>query len=405
MPNSLIYSPSLDGHRQVYALVMASILHELDFNIFIAWNSSEIVNNTFYVDKIKDIPNVTFIDTSKYDKGGREITLEEFIRLQTGHNIDLTVFAEADIHISLFTSKIVQKKYQFRGRVVGIFMRPFYFYRNINFLNTLKFLKHFHSRWGKDERFFYDAIFNRISIFDEALCIDENFVSHHRHFTWLPDIFQQYADLIAPDENKGQRQWVDKLTDFININSNRFQFFYFGTAAARRGYDILLNLAREYDGCFIHYGLKGEKQEYFYNTDQIRKVLQDTGRLLETNEYIIDPSTIKHFFKSANLMLFPYRKFYGSSGVMLQALGHGVPVLSPDFGIMGHRVKKYGLGITYDETNENDIKTKFELLRNQNPKCYEMNIKNYMSFQTIDQLKATLINSFTGSKLPVASPL
>jgi glycosyltransferase involved in cell wall biosynthesis len=405
MRSCLIYSPNLDGHRQVYALVMATVLHELGFKINIACNTKQIINNTFYVEKIKEIPDVSFIDLSKYNSGGYGISFEEFVKLQSEHKIDLTIFAEADPHISLFCSKIFQKRLQFRGRLVGVFMRPFYIYRYHSLLSILRFLKHFPSRWRKDERFFYDFILKQFSIFDALLSIDENFVSHHKHFTWLPDIFQQYADLIAPDENKGQQQWIDKLTDFINVNSNRFHFFYFGTAAARRGYDTLLNLAQEYDGCFIHYGLKGENQKYIYNTDQIKNVLQDTGRLFETNEYIIDPLTIKHFFKSSNLMLFPYRKFYGSSGVMLQALGYGVPVLSPDFGIMGQRVKKYSLGITYDEMNVNDMKSQFELFRNQNPKSYEINIKNYMSFQTIDQLKSTLINSFTGSKLPVVSPL
>lgn len=404
MPQALIYSPDLDGHRQVYALVMATVLHELGFRIYLACDTKQIINNTFYIDKIKEISDVSFIDLSRYDTGGYRITFDELVQLQTALKVDLTVFAEADPHIPLFSSKIFQRRFKARGRLVGIFMRPFYFYRHRSILSTLRFLKDIPSRWRKDERFFYDFILKQFSIFDEVLSIDENFVSHHKQFTWLPDVFQQYADFILQDENRKQRQWVEKLTDFINVNSKHFHIFYFGTAAARRGYDILLNLALEYDACFIHYGLKGENQKFVYDTNPIRSVLSETGRLFETNEYIIDPTTIKHFFKSASLMLFPYRKFYGSSGVMLQALGCRVPVLSPNFGIMGHRVKKYGLGITYDEANENDMKAKFELFRNQDPKSYEMNIKNYMSFQTIDQLKNTLINTFTGSKLPVALP-
>jgi hypothetical protein len=404
MPNSLIYSPCFDGHRQVYALVMATVLRELGFKINIAWDPKQVINNTFYLDRIKDIPDITFIDTNKYDRGGNGIAFEEFIRLQTEYKIDLTIFAEADIHIPLFATKMVQKKYRFRGRMVAVFMRPFHFYRNMSFLNTLKFIKHFPSRWKKDERFFYEFILNRLSIFDEALCIDENFVSHQKKITWLPDVFQQYAELIAPDEKKEQQEWIGKLDDFIDRNNNNFPFFYFGTAQARRGYDILLKMAVENDGCFIHCGLRSENEKFAGDSDKLRLSLQQKGKLFETNEYIVDPITIKHFFISAKRMIFPYRKFYGSSGVMLQALEYGIPVLSPSTGIMGSRVSKYGLGIVYEEENETDKEKKFELFKLQDHKLYEVNIKKYMSFQSVDQLKKTLINAFTGAKWPVRFP-
>lgn len=404
MPNALIYSPGFDGHRQVYVFVMANVLKELGFNIYIAGNTKQIITNSFYIDKLKNSPEITILDTSNYAQGGLDITPIEFVELQNVCKTDLTVFAFADHHISLFISQIFKKKNKFRGRIVGIFMQPFHYYQKTGLFDKLRYLKHLPSRWGEDDQLFYNFFLKQFSPLNVALCIDENFVAHHQKFVWLPDVFQQYAELIVKDEKSEQRIWIEKLNEFKEKNKGKFCFFYFGTAQFRRGYDILLNLCEEKGGCFIHCGLRDNNVQYSYGTNNLRSLLSKDGRLFETDQYIADPSSIEYFFKSVSHLVLPYRNYCGSSGVMLQALDNGIPVLAPDNGIIGHRIKKYRLGIAYDSENASSLNTQFDYFKELNPKVFENNIKIYMNYQTTEQLKVVLINAFAGTEKPVRIP-
>jgi glycosyltransferase involved in cell wall biosynthesis len=394
MQNALIFSPGLDGHRQVYVFVMTQILEELGFNIFIAANSQEKIVNSFYVKKLKERDDITFLDTSIYASGGLDITFSEFRALQNDCEADLTIFADASNHISLFISRIFNVK-KWRGRVVGIFMRPFYYYRPKNLVNKLKLLKHFSSRWNTDEELFYKLFLKRFSLLDVSLSIDENFVSNNPNFTWLPDVFQQYAEVIIKSNEKcEQRHWIEKLKAFKEKNKDRFSFFYFGTAQYRRGYDILLKLAEETGGCFIHCGLRDTDIKFSYDTNKIITSLQNEGRFFETNEYIDDPLCIEYFFRSVSHLVLPYRKFFGSSGVMLQALEYGIPILAPHAGVMGYRIEKYNLGITYTDSDMNSLKAQLEKFKKMDPKTFKKDIQNYMKLQSVDELKSVLVNSF-----------
>lgn len=405
MQNALIFSPDLDGHRQVYVFAMAHILEELGFNIFIAENTKQKISNSFYVEKLRKNPAITILDTRNYTKDGLDISVTEFLKLQNSCKADLTIFAEADNHIPLFISQVFKPKLRLKGRVVGIFMRPFYYYRRNGFLDKLKFLKHFFSSWKNDRRLFYEFFLKHFSLLEVPLSIDENFVSNHSNFKWLPDVFQKYAELIIkPDEKSSQRTWVEKLKVFKEKNKNRFSFLYFGTAQYRRGYDILLALAKETDGCFIHCGLRDDDVKFPCNINEIITALKNEGRFFETNTYIDDALCIEYFFKSITHLILPYRDFYGSSGVMLQALEYGIPILAPDTGIIGHRIKKYNLGITYLDSDINSLKTQLDRFKDMDPKSFENDIKAYMNFQSVEQLKMVLIDSFVAANKILTQP-
>lgn len=403
MQNAVIFSPNLDGHRQVYVFVLSHALNELGFRIFIACDFKKKIINSSYVEKLQRDNSITFIDTQKYAKNGLKITARELIELQNEHNIDLTIFAEADHHISLFTAQIFKKKYRLKGRTVGIYLRPFYYYEKLGFLNYLRYLRHLNTNWKTDNRLFHEFFLKIFSLNDSALYLDENFVAHHKHTIWLPDVFQQYAETIIKEENADQRIWIERINEFKTIHSKNFFLLYFGTAQPRRGYDALLKLAVEQDACFIHVGLNSENEQYEYNIHELKCILKAEGRLFETNEYISDPICIEHFFNATTHLVLPYQEFYGSSGVMLQALEYGIPVLVPEQGIMGYRVKKHKLGLTYDGSY-NSLEEQFEQFKETSAVKFSRSISQYMVHQSVDQLKLTLQNAFLEKKHFVERP-
>jgi hypothetical protein len=401
MQNALIFSPDCDGHRQVYIFVIAHILGELGFRIYVALNSKQVLSNSFYLDMLKKNPETKIIDTSKYSEGGISINPDEFREVQNMCESDLTVFTEADNHIRLFTSQIANKKNRFRGKSAGIFLRPYYYYEHTSLFDKLRYLKHLPSRWRSNENLFHEFLLKRFSLINTALYLDENFVFHHRNTQWLPDVFQEYADFIITDEKSEQRIWIEKLNIFKELNKGRFLFLYFGTAQFRRGYDVLLKLAHENDGCFIHCGLKNKNEHYEYDTEELRSSLGKSGRLFETDQYIEDKICIENFFKSVSHLILPYRNFYGSSGVMLQALSSGIPILAPENGIIGFRINKYHLGLTFKGNEFSALNDTFRQFKGINPMLYENEIKKYMNFQSAEQLKKVLVNSFKDTGINV----
>ena len=165
-----------------------------------------------------------------------------------------------------------------------------------------------------------------------------------------------------------------------------------------------MNLAEKSDGCFIHCGLRNGKERFDYDTEKLRQSLGRKGALLETNQFIEDPLCVEAFFKAATHLILPYRDFYGSSGVMLQALSYGIPVLSPNRGIIGHRIEKYGLGLTYDDKDPEDFYVRFDLFRNQAPQSYQEKIESYMSYQTSSNLARSLREILEGNTVSIEMP-
>lgn len=53
----------------------------------------------------------------------------------------------------------------------------------------------------------------------------------------------------------------------------------------------------------------------------------------------------------ADVVLAPYQRFVGSSGVLMWAAGRGRPVISQDYGALGRLVREHRLGLTTDTTN------------------------------------------------------
>jgi len=395
LKNALIYSSSFDGHRQVYVFVIGDVLLKLGFKLFVAGNFSGNFKSTFYLDRLLTNQNISKIDTSVYPDNGGGITNKAFIELQKKYNIELTVFCDADNHIPLFISQILPKNKRFVGKTVGIFLRPFYIYYNLNLINNLRYFKQLKSVWQSDIRFFHEVLNPYCGLVHETLQLDDYFVSKHKKTTWLPDVFQQYADKLITEEYSSQRIWIRKLDDFKNANKGLFFLLYFGTEQPRRGYDQLMKLAVDHNACFIHCGLRNNKYNYEYNVKDLRQVLKDRNHLFETNEYITDPICIEYFFKSVSHLILPYDNFYGSSGVMLQALSYGIPILVPDIGLIGYRVKKYNLGLTYIPNSIDKQFLRFVGISNEN---YRKSIDEYMQFQNADLLEEVLKNSFTDSK-------
>ena len=396
MPNALIFSPNFVGHRQVHAFVHAHLLKKLGYNICIAGNFSTICDNLSYLQKLFEDDRIIKIDTSNIAGNGLNISNTEFAHMQKEYSISLTVFVEADCFITLLISQLIPQNNRFQGRLVGLFLTPWDFYFKLGLIYNLRYIKNLIHTWktDADTRFFHKFLNNTFNLIDVSLYNDEYVVSKIRKGIYLPDVCQQYVNTIICEENTEQRIWIERLAEFKNKNRTSFIILYFGTAQKRRGYDNLLQLAIDNDACFVHCGLRNNKDKYNCNVDELRGILENRKKLFETNEFITDTFCIDYFFKSVSHLVLPYDKtFFGSSGIMLQALSYGIPVLVSDCGLIGYQVKKYKLGITFSEDLSQN---QFLHFINIPKESFSYSIEQFMKLQSLDRFESVLINAYTG---------
>ncbi|HEY5169427.1 MAG TPA: glycosyltransferase, partial [Thermoleophilia bacterium] len=139
-----------------------------------------------------------------------------------------------------------------------------------------------------------------------------------------------------------------------------------------------------------------EGEPYDPDVRAMRATLSAAGRLLETGGPYLDAATADVFLRAARCVVLPYRGHDGSSGVMLQALAAGRPVLVPDRGLMAYRVRGFGLGATYSDGDEADLRRRFRELEERGPESFAGDLDRYMDYFARPQLVAALASAVTG---------
>lgn len=390
--NVLIFSPSFDGHRQVYLQYLTESLLKRDCLVYLVSDRTETTKKFPYLDDYHSNPSVKFETV----QNALQISLSDFINLQNKLGIDLTIFAEADNHLELLNGQWQLGHSYLRGKNVGIFIRSTNYIHfskpsaGTQFWNALRFIKHLPGSLYSDAVIFHEWALPKFSLLNASLVLDEFFSEKHpRTHRWLPDI----SFPLLPDDSEAaevERQfWEPRLKDFQEKNKGREVLLYFGEAQRRRGYDTLLKLACENECCFIHCGLSSYAEEYTENITELKNKLRAQGLFFETNQYVQYYPTVRLFFEACQYVILPYRNHLGSSGLMLQAVHFGRPVLVPDQGLMADRVKLHQVGLTYNPQNDTDLKTQWNRIR-ENSANFSDHLTAYNQVFSKDNVLKTL---------------
>lgn len=364
MKHALVFSPSLDGHRQVYAQYFIESLLKRDFRVFMVSESSEVKKNYPYLHNYQSNPSVTTVGI----KEALGISLSDFRKLQGRFDIDLTVFLEADNHLKLLNYQLLPGFPRLRGKNIGVFLRSSnYIYLpkpHSNLWNRILFIKHLPKHWQSDPFIFNEFTLPKYKLINTSLMLDEIFVeTHTKIHQWLPDIIFP----ILPDDPNTvmveKRLWEPQLASFLEKNKGKEILLYFGEAQYRRGYDSLLKLACEEKCCFIHCGLSSYPEKYEVDILELKNYLDSQGLLFETKAFIQCYQTMQLFFSVCKYVVLPYRRHFVSSGVMLQAIHFGKPVLVSDQGLMAARTQLHHLGLIYCHDDYADLKQKLKILK------------------------------------------
>lgn len=378
MKNALIYCFTYDGHRQVYAQYFIEVLLKRDYRVCLVSDLSEAGIDYSCLAPYHSNSLVEF----EWIPDALSISLRDLRKLQDDMDADLTILLEADVHLGLLSQQVLPGYPRLRGKNIGVFIRSTnYIHRSGRYPVPVKLvlqtkayvkksLKQILAFWKNDPVLFHEVSLPSFKLLDAALTPDEVFVEARANsfpYHWFPDIIFP----LRPDDpdiaHAELTHWQPLLSGFLDANRNKEVLLYFGHGRPYKGYDTLLKLAFEENCCFIHCGVVDVKARFDVDVDHLRENLKMRGLLFETNTYIRSYSAVRLFFEACQYIILPYRKHIGSSGVMLQSVHFGKPVLVPDSGLMAERAQRMHLGLTYRADDEQDLRLKWKMLKDELP--------------------------------------
>jgi glycosyltransferase involved in cell wall biosynthesis len=252
-------------------------------------------------------------------------------------------------------------------------------------------------------RVFHELVTRRFAVLEAALCLDELFVSQHRaRYAWLPDISVASRELEAASTESSE--WEARVASFQTAHKGRPVVVYIGMPQARRGYGTLLRLASDTGACFIHCGMPPESVALSAEDTVFRTELDSRSALLEFARFYQSFRTAQVTLEAAHCVVLPYARHLGSSGVMLQAIMAGRPVLVPDEGLMASRVRNFGLGLTYAPGDGRDMRNKFSLLQNMPLEAFAPGMARFLAFFSEVQFHAAMDWAMGLSQWPSSMP-
>ena len=416
MATAVLFAPSLRGHRQTYCRVLAQILLDDGFHVSVVGGvePARTAQGPARAPQLADLEKHSRYRFVPLPASGMPLLQNSpagFTALLDELAADAVVLTEADTCLPLLNARAARHRRP--RRWVGIFIRttnyaheqtPQHRSRSARGLSSVRHARTTLLHWRRDPWLFHEVLLHRLRLLDGALYLDETFVAAHgRSAQWLPDIFT--ARPWRNEENAEEtRAWAQKLDAFMTAQNGRPAFVYIGTNQVRRGYDTLLRLAVAEDGCFVHCGRRAEEEGYRYDIELLRRQLQARDALFETGAYYEADATADLFLRRGEVVVLPHRGHLGSSGVMLQAVAAGRPVLVPDRGLMAERVRAFGLGRTYRAEDWNDLRRQYRALRSEGRQHIAANTYAFMSFFSREQTENALRFAMGSGPAPARLP-
>lgn len=397
MKRILLYSPDVVGHPRVYCRVIADALADCDCELVVAMGFTDEVGLAQSADlhPIVDRPRLTLVDTRDHSATRLpHLNAEELVALQSRLGIDTTLFIEADKSNDEFSRIAAGKAPRLLGRNLGIFAKTAEWYpgedsytgERLSLIGptlrrTLGKLRDLLFRREPSLRHFYERTILASGVLDEIIVKDER-LSDWRGppVYWMPEISRPATEIELPGDAEAVREQAGALDRFMAANPGREPALYFGDAAFYKGYDLFLQfIATTPEACAIHAGRSYDERQrsYFhFDVDALRALLLAEGRLYETNDYVHSQRLKELFFGSTRVYITTHRLALSSSTV-IQALELGRPVLVPDRGLLGFRVRANDLGGVYEYENIDELREKSRALWAGNPGRFAEKTKSY----------------------------
>lgn len=235
--------------------------------------------------------------------------------------------------------------------VSGIYFRPTFHYSS--FSNYTTSWSNSVQQWR--EKFILNRVLRHPQL-KTLFCLDPFAVKHINKFdstsaVHLPD------PVGLPNQNKCQ---IASLKERLGINLGKKVFLLFGALNGRKGIYQLLEaigllppvLCEQM--CLVFVGEANPTDRALIKSKVAATCQAQPVQIIEHYEFVPEQD-IQAYFQLADVVLAPYQRHVGMSGILLLAAAANKPVLSSNYGLMGEMVQRYQLGISVDSTLPEEI--------------------------------------------------
>jgi glycosyltransferase involved in cell wall biosynthesis len=223
-----------------------------------------------------------------------------------------------------------------KGRLNGIYFRPLFLAnRNRSLRNAIKFIGF--------RRLCKRGWFGKIYLMDEYLHAAIGGQYPESLFHVLPDPWHGDFSHRRDDARKA-----------LNIPTDKFVLLQYGIGTRRKGLHLAVRTALQLASTprlfLLCAGQIRNDPEILRGIDQLER--QGKARVL--NRYVSDLEE-QLAFCASDIVLLPYIKHFGSSGVLARAAAAGKMVIASDEGLLARRVREHGLGWLFPSGNVEEL--------------------------------------------------
>jgi len=224
-----------------------------------------------------------------------------------------------------------------RGRLSGVYFRPRFLADPAwplgNALKGYGFGKLCRERW-----------FKRIYFMDEGLVAAAQRSFSGPSFHFLPD---PWDGTFTQDRTEAR--------NLLGIGKDRFVLLNYGIGDRRKGLHLVVRAMEAIPGDSGIFLICAGRMSRDRRLAAAMARLVEQGRALVLDRYVSDREE-RLCFCASDVVILPYLKHFGSSGVLSLAAAAGKMVIASDAGLVGRRVREHELGWLFQPGNADDLK-------------------------------------------------
>jgi len=277
----------------------------------------------------------------KYRGGSKMAALLECFIASSAEEIFMTNFDELASNTLRLAAFGVTPPKALRGKINGIYFRPRFmahaFWPPGNIIKALGFRRLCRGQW-----------FKNIYLLDEYLISKAHKNWYGPRFNFLPDVWNGN---FSHDKHAARQA--------LRIPPDKFVFLNYGIGTRRKGLHLVIRAMRQKklpdNALLLCAGKIADDKELLSGVTELEK--KGIARLL--NRYVSDIEE-ELCFAASDVILLPYVKHFGSSGVLSRAAAAGKLVIASDEELVARRVREHKLGVLFQSGSVNSLLQRME---------------------------------------------
>jgi glycosyltransferase involved in cell wall biosynthesis len=328
-PHILVFEPRIEGHHLGYLNAVTEQLLAAGYRLTLAVNMRPEPYAKIRAEMGSILERVSIVPAN--DGPNVRVNINRIAWLFGQAQADLVFLPNLDEIGSMITRRAafaLLPPASLRGRLGGIYYRP-------RFLGDLGLSPNLWLKAAGFARLLRGGWFSHLLLLDPYLHAQLKTREPDKPVFFLPDFFP--AEFTA-DRAAARRQF--------ELPANRRVFLFYGAGYRRKGLALTVEamLAMEDDvPAFLLCAGKHVADRYVVRG---LEQLVSRGRARVINRYVSDEEE-KQLFAAADVVLLPYRRHFGSSGILSRAIGAGLPVVASDEELIGRLVRERDLGVLF----------------------------------------------------------